>query len=214
MALYVFFCASAAAWEIVCFTDSTYVCRNHVPIPQNDGAWCRDGEQPAPQSAFRHPETFHVYGGVTPFGLIGPFFVARITARTYLPVLKKLCRAAAKMYDDNGCGDQFVMQQDGASPHTSDYVQDWIGEQTEYDVWAKDVWPPCSPDLSIIENVWSQLQEYVAPYGDEPTSVAAAKGRVRRFFRSFTLEQCLALYRSIPKRMVLLREAEFLTIAT
>ncbi len=202
----------AAAWEVVCFTDSTYVCKDHVPIPQNDGAWCLSGEQPHPQTAFRHPQTFHVYGGITPFGLIGPWFVERITAVSYLPVLKKICRAAAKIYADNGCEGEFVVQQDNASAHTSDIVQEWIAEKDDVDIWAKGSWPPCSPDLSIIENVWSELQEYVAPYGNEPKTKSAAKQRVRKFFRDYSQERCLKLYGSIPGRITECQANDYYTI--
>ena len=138
---------SALEWEVV-FTDSTYVYRNHQPISQNDGAWCTEGEQPHPQSYFRHGESFHVYGGITPFVLIGPIFVEKITARKYLPVLKKLCQQAAAIFAANGYPDAttaFVLQQDGASAHTSELVQNWIAEQELYDIWDKSAWPPSSP---------------------------------------------------------------------
>lgn len=204
----------AAAWEVVVFTDSTMVCKNHVPVPQNDGAWCTSDEQPSPQSYFRHPQTFHTYGGITPFGLIGPIFVDRITAATYLPVLKKLCKLAAKKYADAGLDGEFVVQQDGASAHTSDLIQDWIAEEEIYDVWPKDSWPPASPDLSIIENVWSELQEYVAPLGNEPKTSAAAKSRIRRFFSEYSPERCQKLYASIPGRLKECRDNDFYSIKT
>jgi len=204
-------------WEVIVFSDSTYVDKTHVPIPANDGCFCLPGETPAPNTFFRHSENVHVYGALTCFGMVGPFFVDRVNARNYLPILRKMLKGAKKIYEQNGYvfdGEElhFTFMQDGASVHTSELIQNFIATQTDYDIWADGAWPPCSPDLNPIENVWSMMQSKVSPLGGEAKTISALKMRIRRFFKQFPAEMCLKLIRSMPKRLQLMREADYETI--
>ena len=80
----------ALDWENICFSDSTLVYLNHVDAPCNEGVYVRDDEDVPQTTHFRHSQYLHVYGVITIFGLVGPFFAGRITAATYLPILKKM----------------------------------------------------------------------------------------------------------------------------
>jgi hypothetical protein len=50
---------------------------------------------------------------------------------------------------------QFVLQQDNAPCHTAKRTLDWLKENA---VDVLEEWPPYSPDLNVIENMWSYLK--------------------------------------------------------
>ena len=48
-----------------------------------------------------------------------------------------------------------ILQQDNAPPHTAKSTREYIAEQQVFDVVPD--WPPRSPDLNVIENLWGYL---------------------------------------------------------
>ena len=71
-----------------------------------------------------------------------------------------------------------LFQQDGARAHTSKATIAWLDADIKYYIPPED-WPPNSPDLSPIENVWSIMA--TAVYADpEPRSLQALKHRLRK----------------------------------
>jgi hypothetical protein len=53
----------------------------------------------------------------------------------------------------------WIFQQDNSGVHTSKIVTEWL--ETHFPNYCDD-WPPYSPDLNPIENIWSIVKEQVA----------------------------------------------------
>jgi len=71
-----------------------------------------------------------------------------------------------------------LFQQDGARSHRSKATIAWLDASIKHYIPPED-WPPNSPDLSPIENVWSIMA--TAVYADpEPRSLQALKHRLRK----------------------------------
>ena len=53
-----------------------------------------------------------------------------------------------------------ILMQDGAPCHTSKIVQNWLKNNLNF--WAKDIWPPSSPDLNPLDfSIWANLRARV-----------------------------------------------------
>ena len=126
-----------------------------------------------------------------------PDYVAKIL-RPSMPKIKQI-------FNDHGVQDRhWTFQQDGDAKHTSNLVQNWLSNNMVNFV-AKDEWPAGSPDLSIIENVWSIMDTELAhkkPRGGWQ-SRAEFKNAIKDVWKHKITEKLVRrLFRSIPNRML------------
>ena len=68
-----------------------------------------------------------------------------------------------------------------------------------------DGWPGNSPDLNIIENVWSQMKHLQRT--EQVTSVAGIKKIARKVWKAITPKFLQKLYKSLPQCMQAVIEA-------
>lgn len=92
-------------------------------------------------------------------------------------------------------GDGGVLQQDNASIHTAHSVMTFLAQQG---VTLLE-WPPQSPDLSPIENLWSIVKQRLRDR--KPPNLNALWDLVQEEWRKVTPDLCRRLYASMPRRV-------------
>ena len=95
-------------------------------------------------------------------------------------------------------GSNFIFQQDGASCHTSRAAKKWF-EKQNINVLP---WPANSPDLNIIENVWSYLVHKVYEKGRQYNSLEELENNIYAAWDSIDPNYLKELVASMPERMV------------
>jgi len=83
-------------------------------------------------------------------------------AETYVDVVKSY---VIKTWEYHGLErENLIFQQDNASAHTANRVKEYMAKQK---ITVLE-WPPNSPDLNIIENVWAYLNQELDRYDMAP----------------------------------------------
>lgn len=152
------------SWRKYCFSDSKYFYLTQIAGKKGPRRWVLEGTKPT-QPVVKYPAKLHVYAGVTAFGKTGLHFATGTTglvsgekgtqrgvgAQEYQSILRDtLIPQARKLFQHQGIQD-WKFQQDGAPAHTAASTKAFIGS---LGVQLLPDWPPNSPDLSWIENIW------------------------------------------------------------
>ena len=87
---------------------------------------------------------------------------------------------------------EYIFQQDGATCHTARTTRHWLDE---HDIPTLPNWPPNSPDLNPIENVWRIMKQRLRKL--RPRTNEALKATLQRVWDQITPEVCADLYRSM-----------------
>ena len=100
--------------------------------------------------------------------LVGPFKVekgVKINSESYCAFLKKNLVPLWKNVPYQ-VKKKLIFMQDNASSHASRYTRAWLASQGFVDDRIMD-WPPVSPDLNPIENVWAILKKDIYREGEQ-----------------------------------------------
>lgn len=126
-----------------------------------------------------------------------------VTARAYQAILQE--NLPRLMFPDS------IFMQDNAPIHTAQLVENWLEEEGIVVL----PWPPYSPDLNPIENLWSMLKERIVKrypeLSDMPTNNQTLKKLCEiavRVWLDFEIELVNRLIESMPRRLKAVRDAK------
>lgn len=113
------------------------------------------------QSIFRRqkPASVMVWAGVTSCGKKTPLIFipegVKVNQDVYLDMLRQ---KVLPWINSQQWEHSYLFQQDGAPSHTAKKVQAWC-EQAFQGFWPRQMWPPSSPDLNVMDfSIWSILE--------------------------------------------------------
>lgn len=142
----------------VLWTDEKMFTIQQVFNHQNDRVICKKLKDVpyGRRAVFRRqkPASIMVWAGVTSDGKKTPLLFVPIGVKinrwTYLDILKNHVVPWVKSnYGENG-EDNVTFQQDGAPSHTANIVQAFC-KASFSEFWSKEMWPPSSPDLNVMD---------------------------------------------------------------
>lgn len=135
-----------------------------------------------------------VWGAISHYGTCELQFLSpKMNAKNYNDVLKTAFPHFQNLFHNL----KWRFQHDNAPIHTARSVKSWINAQ-KVDVLE---WPPYSPDLNIIENVWGWLARKVYESGKQYSSKAELIEAIKQAWSSIQLDYIKKLYDSIPDRI-------------
>ena len=160
-----------------------------------------------PKEAFNRdcllPTVKHGGGSVMIWGAIswkstGPMISlhGRINSRDYLGILGDQVHPMVQALFPEG---DAIFQDDNAPIHTARIVKEWHMEHSNEVEHL--IWPPQSPDLNIIEHVWSILEIQVRSRFPPPSSLKELEGVLTEEWAKIPLETIHNLFESIPRRI-------------
>jgi len=98
-------------------------------------------------------------------------------------------------------------QQDGATPHTANTVQEWLCDHFSTKFIDKKKWPPRSPDLNPCDfYLWGYLKSVV--YNPLPKTLDDLKGNIRREIKKISKIILESTFLNLEKRCNLILKAD------
>lgn len=171
-------------WGNVMFTDRKKFHFYYPGVRIHKVSWVRVGERrTAPK--VNHAMCVNMYAGITIYGATKPHLVVgtskmpvgfknlkgaqarNITSQEYEKVMANLLEDGSKLFKAYGVT-SWVFQQDNDPTHgkpSATAVKTWNGSCKGSAVNILPNWPPNSPDLNLIENVWAYVQNKVDKAG-------------------------------------------------
>jgi hypothetical protein len=204
-------------WRCVMFTDRKKFLFSYPGARVKPVAWVPRGST-RQAATVNHPQCVNIYAGITMYGVTSCHIVAgsskhktayrnkqgksarNITAAEYQAVLEStLLPEGSKLFKKQGIT-QWVLQQDNdpSHRHASSSVEKWTRQGSCSTQLLKD-WPPNSPDLSPIENVWSYVQSKVNAKGCK--TFEQFRQTVLDEVKGVPKQMLVHLFSSMPKRM-------------
>ena len=184
-------------WSYTVITDETQFSLEPSINTRNDIVWERKGFQNKYEQ-LSYPQNLRVWAGITAFGKTDLFFYSgTLNSRKYINILSQAKGPLQQLFRKNGTR-AWWFQQDGASCHRSKTSIEWISKNFPHYISPQD-WPPNSPDLSPIENLWGYIKDQLKNY--DIKNLKSLKRKIRDIWNGITVEELKKLIKSIPDRL-------------
>jgi hypothetical protein len=152
-----------------------------------------------------HDEQVLVWCAFSAAKVYGPYFFSEtVNQHNYLQMLqyffwpKHIKTADYKKYH---------FQQDGATPHTANNVQDWLTTKFGEKFVNKKKWPPRSPDLNPCDYyLWGHLK--TTAYNPMPTTIDELKANITRDCKKLNAQNLKSIFLNLRERCNLVLSAE------
>lgn len=211
---------SRTSWSKVLFTDRKSFLFKYPGSQVHPVTWVYRGRECKPSAGVytpNHPRKFNVYGGISKTGVTDLYEVGQEVEGTRFKTARgKEARSICKEeYEHilnvcllkNGQGimpgrwkNDFLLQQDGDPAHNSaDVIIEKYNSDHDCAIKMLENWPPNSPDLNLIENVWAWVDAEVSKLGC--STFEEYKQAVRDTFGSITKQHLGHLYDSMTDRI-------------
>lgn len=199
----------------VMFTDSKIFCLSSL----GGKRWYLKGARPEVPMP-KNPTKVHVYLGVTYYGPTRPVFVTGggsqkssfCNTRTGKPlqgvgsqeyvenVLPVFLEDGNRLFSSNRCySGKWILQQDNAPAHTAKLTKSFLENRMQGRML--DDWPPCSPDLSWIENVWAWLDRKLDRYRSQLRTAQDLRNAVKEVIELLPTDFCANYVNGIQYRL-------------
>ena len=180
--------------RLIC-SDEAYFCLTEVANKQNNRLWLKS----RPTEGIEQPlydQKVLVWCAMSSERIYGPhFFESTVNQYNYLNMLKnffwpKVVREDYKIY---------YFQQDGASPHTCNRVQNYLKSKFQDRFMDKNRWPPRSPDLNPCDfYLWGYLKARV--YNPLPKTLDELKHNIDEEIKNITKDELKRVFFNFEKR--------------
>ena len=137
--------------------------------------------------------------------IYGPyFFESSVNQHNYLEMIKKYFWPKHLRTAHH---EKHYFQQDGATPHTANIVQEWLASKFSRKFLSKLMWPPRSPDLNPCDFfLWGHLKALV--YNPLPKTLEDLKANIEREIKNVPKEMLKSTFLNLEKRCKLILSAE------
>ena len=158
-----------------------------------------DHERPDPIRKDAWAAKVHVWGAICEEFYCLVILGKNVDAEDYVDTLEK---HFLPHLVEHGGPENFILMQDNASSHTAELTTDWLQEK-KLEVMP---WPPYSPDLNPIENLWAIMKQRLEVNCFHKR--ADVEAEIIRVWAELTPTTVSNLVASFPRRLDQLEEAK------